>query len=109
MAPSLQAWCAWAAPLPLPEPIPTTPPPAECPDGWVDIGTDSCYILVDDTDPSEDITALFLLEHSVQDGRPTATGKSHIISERLQFAAIDSKGEASNAGIAPHLNLRPAG
>lgn len=65
-------------------------------------------ILVDDTDPSEDITALFLLEHSVQDGRPTATGKPHIISERLQFTAIDSKGEATNAGIAPHLNLRPA-
>lgn len=65
-------------------------------------------ILVDDTDPSEDITALFLLEHSVQDGRPTSTGKAQIISERLQFAAIDSKGEATNAGIAPHLNLRPA-
>jgi len=65
-------------------------------------------ILVDDTDPSEDITALFLLEHSVQDGRPTATGKPHIISERLQFATIDSKGEATNAGIAPHLNFRPA-
>ncbi len=65
-------------------------------------------ILVDDTDPGEDIAALFLLEHSVQDGRPTATGKAHIISERLQFAAIDSKGEATDAGIAPHLNLRPA-
>ena len=65
-------------------------------------------ILVDDTDPGEDITALFLLEHSVQDGRPTASGKAHIISERLQFATIDSQGEAANAGIAPHLNLRPA-
>ena len=65
-------------------------------------------ILVDDTDPGEDITAIFLLEHSVQDGRPTATGKAHIISEKLQFAAINSRGEATNAGIAPHLNLRPA-
>ena len=65
-------------------------------------------ILVDDTDPGEEITALFLLEHSVQDGRPTATGKAHIISERLQFTAIDCKGEPTNAGIAPHLNLRPA-
>jgi superfamily II DNA or RNA helicase len=65
-------------------------------------------ILVDDTDPSEEITALFLLEHSVQDGRTSATAKAHIISERLQFAAIDSKGGATNAGIAPHLNLRPA-
>jgi superfamily II DNA or RNA helicase len=65
-------------------------------------------ILVDDTDPGEEIAALFLLEHSVQDGRPTATGKPHIVSERLQFAAIDRKGAATNAGIAPHLNLRPA-
>jgi superfamily II DNA or RNA helicase len=65
-------------------------------------------ILVDDTDPGEEITALFLLEHSVQDGRPTATGKPHIISERLQFASIDQHGMATNAGIAPHLNLRPA-
>ena len=65
-------------------------------------------ILVDDTDPGEEITALFLLEHSVQDGRPTAAGKSHIVSERLQFAAIDRNGAAMNAGIAPHLNLRPA-
>ena len=65
-------------------------------------------VLVDDTDPGEGIAALFLLEHSVQDGRPTATGKPHIISEKLQFAAIDRNGAATNAGIAPHLNLRPA-
>jgi superfamily II DNA or RNA helicase len=65
-------------------------------------------ILVDDTDSGENIEALFLLEHSVQDGRTTATGRPHIISERLQFAAIDRAGNANNAGIAPHLNLRPA-
>ena len=65
-------------------------------------------VLVDDTDPGEAIAALFLLEHSVQDGRPTAAGKPHIISEKLQFAAINREGVATNAGIAPHLNLRPA-
>ena len=65
-------------------------------------------ILVDDTDPGDEISTLFLLEHSVQDGRPTATGKPHIISEKLQFASIDRNGTATNAGIAPHLNLRPA-
>jgi hypothetical protein len=31
-----------------------------------------------------------------------------VISQRLQFAAIDKAGHAVNAGIAPHLNLRPA-
>ncbi len=66
-------------------------------------------VLVDDTDPGEDITALFLLEHGVQDGRPTATGRPHVVSEQFQFTAINGRGEASDAGIAPHLNLRPAG
>jgi hypothetical protein len=65
-------------------------------------------VLVDDTDLGENITALFLLEHSVQDSRPTIHGKPHVISEKLQFAAIDQTGHAVNAGIAPHLNLRPA-
>lgn len=35
-------------------------------------------------------------------------GKPHVVSEKLQFAAIDKTGNATNAGIAPHLNLRPA-
>ena len=65
-------------------------------------------ILVDDTDDDENIAALFLLEHSVQDGRHTSNGNPHVISEKLQFAAIDREGKASDAGIAPHLNLRPA-
>lgn len=65
-------------------------------------------VLIDDTDLGEEIATLFLLEHSVQDARTTATGKPHIISERLQFTALDRHGRASNAGIAPHLNLRPA-
>ena len=45
---------------------------------------------------------------AVQDGRTTSAGKPHVISQRLQFAAIDKAGRATNAGIAPHLNLRPA-
>jgi hypothetical protein len=65
-------------------------------------------VMVDETDLSQDITAIFLLQHSVQDGRPTSVGKPHVVSEKLQFAAIDKAGNATNAGIAPHLNLRPA-
>ena len=65
-------------------------------------------VLVDDVDPGEEIAALFLLEHSVQDGRQTAMGKPQVISEKLQFAAIDKHSVATNAGIAPHLDLRPA-
>jgi superfamily II DNA or RNA helicase len=65
-------------------------------------------VLVDDADLGANVSALFLLEHSVQDGRPTSTGKPHIVSEKLQFVAVDRTGQATNAGIAPHLNLRPA-
>lgn len=65
-------------------------------------------VMVDDTDTGEGIEALFLLEHSVQDSRLTSSGKPHIISEKLQFAAINRDGMATDAGIAPHLNLRPA-
>lgn len=65
-------------------------------------------ILVDDTDLGDALSAIFLLEHTVQDGRVTSIGKPHVISQRLQFAAIDKAGNTVNAGIAPHLNLRPA-
>jgi hypothetical protein len=65
-------------------------------------------ILVDDTDAGDALSAIFLLEHTVQDGRVTSAGKPHVISQRLQFAAIDKAGNTVNAGIAPHLNLRPA-
>src|SRR5690625_6511439 len=65
-------------------------------------------VLIDETDPGEEISALFLLAHSVEDGRPLASGQPHVVSERLQFTAIDRRGRATDAGIAPHLNLRPA-
>ncbi len=65
-------------------------------------------ILVDDTDAGEALSAIFLLEHAVQDGRTTSTGKPHVISQKLQFATVRRDGVATNAGIAPHLNLRPA-
>ena len=65
-------------------------------------------ILVDETDDGNKLSAIFLIEHSVQDGRLTANGNPHIISQKLQFAAIDKTGAMTNAGIAPHLDLRPA-
>jgi len=65
-------------------------------------------ILVDDTDDGQDLSAIFLLEHSIQDGWQTSMGKPHVISQKLQFTAINKDGRATNAGIAPHLNLRPA-
>ena len=65
-------------------------------------------VLIDETDASEALSVVVLLEHSVQDARTTSTGKPHIVSEKLQFASIGKDGSVSSAGIAPHLNLRPA-
>ena len=65
-------------------------------------------IMVDDSEMGEEIKALFLMEHSVHDGRRTPTGKPHLVSQRLQFVLIDQAGEPSSAGSAPHLNYRPA-
>jgi len=65
-------------------------------------------VMVDEADLSEDIQAVFLMEHSIEDGRKTSAGKPQIVSQRLQFASILEDGNVSNAGIAPHLNLRPA-
>ena len=65
-------------------------------------------VMVDDSDESEDIQAVFLMEHSIEDGRKTSGGASQVISQRLQFATVREDGNVTNAGIAPHLNLRPA-
>ena len=65
-------------------------------------------VLVDETDYGAGISAIFLLEHSVQDGCHTSASKAHVVSKKMQFAAISKTGTIINAGIAPHLNLRPA-
>lgn len=65
-------------------------------------------VLVDDTDDGSKIEALFLLEHSVQDGRAGHAGNANVVSQKLQFATVDQDGDVRNAGIAPHLNLRAA-
>jgi len=63
-------------------------------------------VMVDETDMSEEIQVVFLMEHSIEDGRKTSVGKPQTISQRLQFASIKEDGAVTNAGIAPHLDLR---
>ena len=65
-------------------------------------------IMVDEADAGEDLSVIFLFEHSVRDGLNTSAGNPHIISRKLQFTGINRRGETIDAGIAPHLNLRPA-
>lgn len=62
--------------------------------------------MVDEADMSEEIQTVFLMEHSIEDGRKTSAGKPQTVSQRLQFASIWEDGTVLNAGIAPHLNLR---
>ncbi len=65
-------------------------------------------VMVDESDLGEDIQAVFLLEHSIEDGRKTSSGAPQVVSQRLQFASVQEDGTVTNAGIAPHLNLRAA-
>ena len=65
-------------------------------------------IMIDESNMNHEISALFLIEHSVKDGLKTAKGVPNVISKKLQFVAVHKDGYAADAGISPHLNLRPA-
>jgi superfamily II DNA or RNA helicase len=65
-------------------------------------------LLVDPSDPGQDVRALFYLEHSVQDSRTDRHGTRQVVSRQLQFVEIDAKGAARAAGYAPYLDYRPA-
>jgi superfamily II DNA or RNA helicase len=77
-------------------------------------------ILVDDSDPSEEVRALVYLEHAIQDARLNADGRRRVVSRRMQYVEILSlclsgefepqrhKGhKGRNAGYAPYLDYRP--
>ncbi|MCZ4806714.1 helicase-related protein [Legionella pneumophila] len=60
-------------------------------------------VLVDPNDDGLDPKVLFMLDHTVREG-----GNSiNIASRRLEFIEIDERGNAINAGWAPHLDLQP--
>ena len=62
--------------------------------------------LVDEADRHDSPRVLVCLRHAVRDGRTGADGKPRKVSERLQFAWLESGG-ARDAGHAPYLDLRP--
>lgn len=64
-------------------------------------------VLVDPTDVSEDVRALFYLEHALQDARTDRDGNRRVVSKRLQFVEIDGQGRVRDAGPAPYLDYRP--
>ncbi|WP_339747905.1 helicase-related protein [uncultured Rubinisphaera sp.] len=65
-------------------------------------------ILINESDLSEDVHAMFYLEHTIQDGRTNPGGSRRAVSRQLQFVAIDREGKVRSAGFAPYLDYRPA-
>jgi hypothetical protein len=76
-------------------------------------------VLIDPSDHSENVRALFYLEHSIQDARTspqapllrgegsgTGTGR-RVVSRQMQFVEMDDHGQAHMAGYAPYLDYRP--
>jgi len=70
-------------------------------------------ILVDETDPGQELRALFYLEQAIQDATPmkasyTMLGERRTISREVHFVEIDSAGNVREAGGAPYLDYRPS-
>ncbi|MCU0499404.1 MAG: DUF3883 domain-containing protein [Anaerolineae bacterium] len=65
-------------------------------------------MLVDETDPSQELRMLFYIEQAIQDATPIKSGERRIISREVHFIVIDPAGNVSEAGGAPYLDYRPA-
>jgi superfamily II DNA or RNA helicase len=65
-------------------------------------------VLVDPNDDGIEPRVLFMVDHSIRESVSDHEGeKPRMASRRLQFVEIDSKGAASHAGWAPHLDMQP--
>lgn len=65
-------------------------------------------ILINDSDMSLEPKVMFIIEHSIKDAGQASTGKSTIISQRMQFALVGRDGTVSHGGYAPYLDYEPA-
>ena len=65
-------------------------------------------MLVDEGNRHDAPRVLIALRHAICDGHTTRHGKPQTISERLQFVWLDSSGNATDGGPAPHLDCRAA-
>jgi superfamily II DNA or RNA helicase len=65
-------------------------------------------ILIDETDPGQDVRALVYLEHAIQDGRIERAGGRRVVSRRVQFVEVGREATVRSAGFAPYLDYRPA-
>lgn len=63
-------------------------------------------VLVDESDPGQELRALVFLEHSIQDARTDRTGNRRVVSRQVQFVEVDQGEHVRNAGWAPYLDYR---
>lgn len=61
-------------------------------------------VLVDPNDDGTEPRILFMIDHEV---RESSADNPRTVSRRLQFVAIDSQGNTTFSGWAPHLDLQP--
>jgi len=64
-------------------------------------------VFVNESEPGEEIRALFYIDHSVADARADSHGNRRVVSRQIQFVEIDEQGNSRNAGYAPYLDYRP--
>lgn len=64
-------------------------------------------VLVDPADSSQNLRALFYLEHSIQDARTDRSGNRRIVSRLMHFVETEKDDKPRMAGYAPYLDYRP--
>ena len=60
-------------------------------------------VLVDPNDDNTDLQVICLIEHEIRE----RNNKARVVSRKLQFVKIDKNLHTTDAGHAPHLDLRP--
>ena len=64
-------------------------------------------ILVDGRDSGTSPRVLFSVEHTLHDGSTNRAGGRRVISKRVLYVELDSKGELRHLRYAPYLDYRP--
>jgi SNF2 family DNA or RNA helicase len=64
-------------------------------------------ILVNPSDPTDDLRVLYYLEHSITDARVDKSGQRRVASRQVHFLETNRDGHVHVAGYAPYLDYRP--
>jgi len=61
-------------------------------------------VFIDRSDEGIEAHLLFIIDHTVRDGKTDSRGDQRIISRRMQFVLFDQNDEISQGGYAPYLD-----